>query len=111
MGYRALWDFCGGFRLSPKVSFGPSADEFDALTRLPRSFKMGNDPDRLPCGKFLENKRYMLFKHGDWPHDKFRGHAANSRKVRSSPSTSHDLLSGGSDGWRRISVHPTRTRR
>ena len=111
MGYRAVWDFCSGFRLSPKVSFGPSLVYFDALTRLLCSFKMGNDPDRLPCGKFLENKRYMIFKHGDWPHDKTRGHAVTSRKVRSSSPTFHDLLSFGSDCWRRISVHPTRTGR
>ena len=42
---------------------------------------MGNDPDRLPCGKFLENKRYTIFLHGDWPHDKTKGHTVTSRKV------------------------------
>ena len=107
MGYRAVWDFCGGFRLQSKVSFPPYLVEPYTLTRL-CSFKMGNDPDRLPCGKFLENKRYTLFVHGDWPHDKTRGHAVTSRKVRAIFPSPFDLLSGGVDGRRRVSVHPAR---
>jgi hypothetical protein len=81
MGYRAVWDFCGGFGLSPKASFGPQLVESVALTYLPCSFKMGNDPNRLPCSKFLEHKRYMIFLRGAWPHDKTEGHAVTSRKV------------------------------
>ena len=72
---------------------------------------MGNDPDRLPCGKFLEGKRYMIFVHGDWPHDKAKRHAVTSRKVCSSLPFHHDLLNDNVDGRRRISVHPTRSRR
>ena len=71
---------------------------------------MGNDPDRLPCSKFLENQRYTIFVHGDWPHDKTKGHAVTSRKVCPSPPFRADLLSDDVDGWRRISVHPARTR-
>jgi hypothetical protein len=106
MGYRAVWDFCGGFRLSPKVSFGPQLVGSDALTCM-CSFKMGNDPDRLPCGKFLEGKRLMIFLHGAWPHDKTRGHAVTSRKVCPFLLFPCGLFSNGVDGWRRISVHPT----
>ncbi|KAF9788698.1 inhibitor of apoptosis repeat-containing protein [Thelephora terrestris] len=46
-----------------------------------QKFRMGNDPDRLPCGKFLENHRYTIFVHGDWPHDKTKGHKVTSRKM------------------------------
>ena len=72
---------------------------------------MGNDPNRLPCSKFLENKRYLTFIHGSWPHDKDGEHAVTSRKVCTSPSSPRDLLSGNLDCGRRISVHPEYTRR
>ena len=87
------------------MSFGPQHVESDVLTRPLCSFKMGNDPDRLPCSKFLENKRYMLFTHGDWPHDKTKGHAVTSRKVCFFPPYPCGLLSDNPDCWGRVSIY------
>lgn len=53
---------------------------------------MGNDPDRLPCSKFLEEKRFRIFLRGDWPHDRTKGHTVTSRKVRLPYPHPFDLL-------------------